>query len=218
TGYFSQAVDRAAAVHADDGRERFSDARQEQGGLRRRERVPYGSARCITEGAGRWRLAVLHGGGPEVHCVAEWQGRNDRRGGKGIIRSGYSLELRTRVHETLVERKLGQAAPVRVHDVDLFVAVAIAVERDPRAVGRPAGGVIPDAVLGELLDAVPVRPHDEDIEVRPIAVAAERDPRAVGRPAAAPVVRAVVRELSNAAAVQIQREDLEVTVPVVPEQ
>src|SRR2546421_12788 len=87
-----------------------------------------------------------------------------------------------------------RAVSVRVQDVELFVAVAIAVERDPRAVGRPAGGVIPDAVLGELLDAVPVRPHDEDIEVRPIAVAAERDPGAVGRPAAAPVVSAVVRE------------------------
>src|SRR5206468_10164536 len=72
---------------------------------------------------------------------------------------------------------VGQAdntAAIRIHDIDLFVAVAETDERDLSAAGRPGGWCA--SPLGELGHPRSVRIHDEDFSVR----AAERDPPAVG--------------------------------------
>src|SRR5207247_1781451 len=77
-------------------------------------------------------------------------------------------------------RELGDFAPVRVHDVDLVVAVAVAGERDLLAVARPRRIKMPDGgrSVGEGGDSAPVRVHDVDLVVA-VAVAHERD-RAFG--------------------------------------
>src|SRR5207249_4442469 len=66
------------------------------------------------------------------------------------------------------------STPIRVHDIDLFVAVAGADERDLLSVGRP-GGRRSRAVMGQLGHAAPVYVHYVDIEVA-VAVAMEGDP------------------------------------------
>src|SRR5437879_2088410 len=75
------------------------------------------------------------------------------------------------------------STPVRIHDVNLFVAVAVALEQDLRAVGGPGGRKIPEGVVGKAGDAAPVQVHDDYLVV-PVARAGESDPRAVGRPRA----------------------------------
>src|SRR5439155_12896502 len=80
----------------------------------------------------------------------------------------------------LSARELGDFAPVRVHDVDLVVAVAVAGERDLLAIARPGGIKVPDG--GDRVrkrgDSAPVGVHDVDLVVA-VAVAHERD-RALG--------------------------------------
>src|SRR5207302_5304463 len=68
----------------------------------------------------------------------------------------------------LSARELGDFAPVRVHDVDLVVAVAVAGERDLLAVARPRRIKMPDGgrSVGEGGDSAPVRVHDVDLVCR----------------------------------------------------
>src|SRR5439155_9424523 len=65
-------------------------------------------------------------------------------------------------------RELGDFAPVRVHDVDLVVAVAVAGERDLLAVARPGGIKMPDGGrrVRKRGDSAPVGVHDVDLVCR----------------------------------------------------
>src|SRR2546430_15475504 len=74
------------------------------------------------------------------------------------------------------------STPVRIHDVDLFVALlAVALEQDLRAVGGPGGRKITEGVVGKSGDTAPVQVEDEDLLIF-VAAVSERDPRPVGRP------------------------------------
>src|SRR5437660_3704610 len=77
--------------------------------------------------------------------------------------------------------EVAQARTVGVHDVDLHIAVALALERDPRAVRRPAGPIVRGRSVGEVRNARAVGVHDVDLLV-PVAGAAEEDFRPVRRP------------------------------------
>src|SRR2546428_5404310 len=80
-------------------------------------------------------------------------------------------------------RESRDSSPVRVHDIELFVAVAVALEQDLRAVGGPGGRKITEGVVGKAGDVAPVRVHEEYLLV-PVPGIAESDPRAVRGPPA----------------------------------
>ena len=72
--------------------------------------------------------------------------------------------------------ELSDPGPVRVYDVDVVVAVAVADECNPLPVGRP-GGRPP---LGELRGPGSVHVHDQELSLG----TDERDPLAVRGPSA----------------------------------
>ena len=90
------------------------------------------------------------------------------------------------------------STPIRVHDIDLFVAVAGADERDLLSVGRP-GGRRSRAVMGQLGHPAPVYVHHVDV-----SVTVERDLSAIGRPGPR---EAVVGKHSLTAPVRVDHYD-----------
>src|SRR6266702_2534439 len=84
------------------------------------------------------------------------------------------------IEDPLVESQPGLASPVCVHNVDLLMAVASTLERNPLPVWRPAG----IECLGSVADlghSGPVGIDGEDLEVSQ-DVTTQRDPPPVGRP------------------------------------
>src|SRR5216117_3987542 len=104
-------------------------------------------------------------------------------------------------------REPGLAGAVRVHDVDLLVAISVTDEGDPGAVGGPGGEPVRGSRRGrELRERRSAYVLDEDVVAGP-AVRAERDLRAIGRPRH-PNVRASVSELSHAGTVAVDEKNL----------
>ena len=207
TTQFRQSGHRIPAVGRDHGVDRsVDDPGSKRLGLRRGEAVPDSLAHWgIEDRAGGRLLPCLRTRQEEVDDPTKWQVGNLGGVGKVVIRGRNPCEPGwTAISDPDIERQLGRVRPIRVHDEDLFVAVAIARERELRTVGRPFADAIPDTVvLGERGDTAPVRVHDEDIAVAPIAVAVERNPGAVGGPLCASVIPGVIGKPSHAATDQI---------------
>src|SRR3989442_4460108 len=109
-------------------------------------------------------------------------GRREAAASGGLVTSSGGPAGNS-VEDTLIEGQLCRVGPVCVHNEDLFVAVAGALERNLLPVGRPDGVVVGEITRGELGDPGPVCVHDEDMEVAAVAVARKYDPLALGRPA-----------------------------------
>jgi len=60
-------------------------------------------------------------------------------------------------------RQLLDVAAVRIHDVDVEVAVTVTGKRDPGAVGRPGGINIAPRIVCPLPDVAAVRVHDVEV-------------------------------------------------------
>src|SRR5256886_17352228 len=77
-------------------------------------------------------------------------------------------------------RESRDSSPVRVHDVELFVAVAVALEQDLGADPRPSGAKIASqVVVGKVCNVAPIRVNGEHYIVA-VPGADERGPAAAG--------------------------------------
>src|SRR5207249_10962603 len=102
-------------------------------------------------------------------------------------------------------------------DVDVGVAVAVAVERQPIAVGRPCVWEIVDEIVGgEQSFAASVCVDDDDLEVDAI-ISAERKPLPVGRPNGVEFREGIVRKLRHAGSVGVHGVDIEIAAAAAVE-
>ena len=172
-------------------------------------------------GIGRGRQADCRAG----HILPGVTPSRLRRGGRGVralpgMRESQGIAIR--LHDHAIRRPVrlkitplgeGQARlirPIRVHNVDFVVAVAVRVEDYLIPVGGPRRATVPSVVIGQIRLAGPVDIHDIDFR-RAVAVTAEYDPLAIGRPGRAEVIRRISRQLFHVAAVSVH--DVDIVVP-----
>ena len=78
-------------------------------------------------------------------------------------------------------RHLLDSGAVRVHDVEVVVAIAVTLERDLLAVRRPDAAEVVSTVVSQLPDPRPVGVHDVDFAATEVGwEAVERDQFTVG--------------------------------------
>src|SRR6267378_7848906 len=114
---------------------------------------------------------------PRALAAASSNAREFRLRSEGPASPGSNrIEYRRTVRQRAVEGQLLYAAAVRIHDVNLFVAISGTLKRDVFTIRRPDGIIVLDAVVErELRDTAAICIHGEDVKVAAVAPAAEHN-------------------------------------------